>query len=103
MSKYLFPLFCFLTFSSYTQVKLTETKKLAATSKVWGFLKYYHPQVAKGNYNWDNQLFIILKHLDNVNTTTELSELFINWIDTLGKISCFKRNNTKNAFETNSK
>jgi carboxyl-terminal processing protease len=101
MSKYLFTLLCFLTFSSYTQVKLTETTKLAATTKVWGFLKYYHPQVAKGNYNWDNQLFVILDQLEAVNTTSELSNLFVNWIDTLGKVSCFKRNHTKNAFETN--
>ena len=39
------------------QTKLTETQKLAATCKVWGYLKYYHPNVADGSKNWDEQLF----------------------------------------------
>jgi C-terminal processing protease CtpA/Prc len=101
MYKYLSIVIIFIHLSSHSQGKLTESKKLAATAKVWGFLKYYHPQVAKGNYNWDNQLFVILDKLETVTTKSELSELFINWIDTLGKVSCFKRKETKNAFETN--
>ena len=36
------------THSIIAQKKLTETEKLVATAKVWGFLKYYHPQVAEG-------------------------------------------------------
>lgn len=27
---------------------LSSNQKLAATAKVWGFLKYYHPEVAQG-------------------------------------------------------
>lgn len=101
MIKYLYILIFFFQFSSISQVKLTETKKLATTAKVWGFLKYYHPKVAKGRYNWDNHLFVILEKLETVNTKQALSNLFINWIDTLGTVSLFKRKDTKNAFETN--
>ena len=36
--------------------KISQTEKLAATCKVWGFLKYYHPNVASGELNWDSQL-----------------------------------------------
>ncbi len=35
---------------------LTETKRLAALAKVWGLLKYYHPEVAKGTIDWDREL-----------------------------------------------
>ena len=45
------------------QTRLAETEKLAATAKVWGFLKYYHPKVADGKYNWDEQLFNVLPEI----------------------------------------
>ena len=39
-----------------SQIILDENEKLFATAKVWGFLKYYHPSVAKGEFDWDSQL-----------------------------------------------
>ena len=54
---------------------LTEIQKLAATCKVWGFLKYYHPKVAKGDFNWDNQLFEILPKIEKANTNDEFSKI----------------------------
>ena len=65
---------------------LTENQKLAATCKVWGFLKYYHPKVAKGDFNWDNQLFEILPKIEKANTNDEFSIVLENWITTLGEI-----------------
>jgi hypothetical protein len=35
----------------FAQSQLTETQKLAATCKIWGYLKYYHPKVADGSKN----------------------------------------------------
>ena len=85
---------CFLSQALYAQKELTQLEKLTATAKVWGFLKYYHPNVANGTYNWDQQLFDILPKVESVKTNTELSAVFLNWINTLGKIkpckSCSK-------------
>ena len=33
---------------------------LFALGKVWGFVKYHHPEVAQGNVNWDYELLRIL-------------------------------------------
>jgi hypothetical protein len=33
---------------------------LALLGRVWGFLKYHHPEITKGNYNWDYELFRFL-------------------------------------------
>ena len=44
---------------------LTETKKIVTTCKVWGFLKYYHSNVANGNFDWDAELIEILPKLKN--------------------------------------
>lgn len=70
---------------------LSQTEKLVATAKVWGFLKYYHPEVAKGKYNWDDHLFIILEKVEKVKTSEELSQIFSGWIASLGEVeACSK-------------
>lgn len=66
--------------------KITETEKLTATCKVWGFLKYYHPKVANGDFNWDQQLLEILPKIDKAKTKEEFSLVLENWIDTLGEV-----------------
>ena len=38
----------------------TNLTNLALLGRVWGFLKYYHPEIAAGNFNWDYELFRIL-------------------------------------------
>lgn len=52
----------FDTGSKFTVDKVNETsvKRLAELCKVWGRLKYTHPDIAKGNYNWDYELFRLL-------------------------------------------
>jgi carboxyl-terminal processing protease len=71
----------------YSQSLLSKTEKLYATGKVWGFLKYYHPSVAKGTFNWDNELIQILPKVEQAKTKEDLSNLFIVWINSIGKIN----------------
>lgn len=54
--------------------------------KVWGFLKYYHPIIAKGNYNWDYNLFRILPEYLNETNETKREDLLLQWINNLGEI-----------------
>ncbi|RKR09945.1 C-terminal processing protease CtpA/Prc [Flavobacterium sp. 90] len=81
-------LFLLIIFSQiiFGNTKITETEKLAATCKVWGFLKYYHPKVAKGEVNWDNQLLEKLPKIDKAQTKEEFSLVLENWIDDLGPV-----------------
>ena len=62
----------------------SEIKNLSSLCKIWGFLKYYHPNVAKGNYNWDEQLLIILPKVEQANNKEELSKVYWDWIESLG-------------------
>ncbi len=71
----------------FSASKITETEKLAATCKVWGFLKYYHPEVAKGQLNWDNQLLEKLPLIEKAQTKEEFSLILENWIDDLGPVN----------------
>ncbi|MBZ4034261.1 PDZ domain-containing protein [Flavobacterium sp. 17A] len=68
------------------QNTVTETHKLAAVCKIWGFLKYYHPNVARGDFNWDKQLKDILPKIEKAKTKEEFSLTITNWIDSLGTV-----------------
>ena len=65
---------------------LSERQKenLFVLGKIWGFLKYYHPDVAKGRYNFDSCLFSILPPVLKAGNKLERDELLFNWINTLG-------------------
>jgi len=62
------------------------TDNLELLGKVWGFLKYYHPAVAAGNYNWDYELFRILPAYLKTTNTRQRDELLVGWIDKYGKV-----------------
>ncbi|MCP4146379.1 MAG: hypothetical protein GY757_01390 [bacterium] len=42
-----------INFSTLSDLQITH---LAGLAKVWGFLKYYHPVVTRGELDWDNVL-----------------------------------------------
>ena len=75
-----------LIFQNVFSKPITETQKLAATCKVWGFLKYYHPSVADGSKNWDEQLFQVLAKVEEAQTAEAYSAVIENWIVSLGEV-----------------
>ncbi|MFT7032869.1 MAG: carboxyl-terminal processing protease [Cyclobacteriaceae bacterium] len=81
------------------QSSLSETEKLVATAKVWGFLKYYHPKVANGEFNWDKQLFEFLPKVKNAPDKERLSQVYIDWIDKLGEVKKCKKCAQKKEYE----
>lgn len=83
----------------FAQNELTETEKLATTAKIWGFLKYYHPEVADGKYNWDEELFKILPKVKKSNDKEQLSQIYLEWIDGLRKIKKCNNCNKNNELE----
>lgn len=61
--------------------KITD---LAVLGKVWGFVKYYHPAVCTGEYNWDYELFRVLPKVMQCNNDKERNEILFIWISQLG-------------------
>ncbi len=94
---FMFGLFITQAVFPFNPLQLNETQKLARTAKIWGFLKYYHPQVAKGKFNWDEQLLEILPKVQKATNKEELSKIYLDWIDGLGEVpkckKCEKDNN----------
>lgn len=78
-----------------------QLKNLFKLGKIWGFVKYHHPEIAKGNVNWDNELFRIVSSIDS----NDFENRILNWLKSFEKQSEEKEIEgiEKNiAFEANS-
>lgn len=71
--------------------KTVENLKLLGM--VWGFVKYYHPNVAAGEFNMDAELFRLLPGYLKVKDNKERDWYLFNWLKSLGSY----RTNTGNA------
>lgn len=60
-----------------------EKKPLIALGQLWGFLKYHHPAVAKGSYDWDMELMKIIPDVANAKKESEWKAILANWVDSL--------------------
>ena len=82
--------------------ELTEQKiyDLELLGRIWGFLKYHHPAAAKGDYNWDYELFRILPAYLKANDNNQRDKVLLKWINKYGKIPACKtcQTTTDSAF-----
>lgn len=80
--KFIYCVFALFIFSKSTFGITPTTKELSSLCKVWGFLKYHHPQVASGKFDWDKELLNQLESKEANN----FNERMIHWIHGLGNI-----------------
>ncbi|MFK7747336.1 MAG: S41 family peptidase [Kordia sp.] len=73
-----------VTFPTLTDAKINDLEVLG---KIWGFLKYHHPAIGKGNYNWDYELFRVLPKFLKANSKGERDKVLISWIEKLGTVA----------------
>lgn len=69
-----------------SQLSTAQQQHLAVLAKVWGFVKYYHPESAKGNISMDAELFRLIPQLLTV-SDTERDKKLITWINQLGELT----------------
>lgn len=81
----------FLSVSIYSQTTVQESEKIATFCKLWGFLKYYHPTVAKGNLDWDKEFTTRIKVVSSLNSKQEINNYYSEWINSLGKVENCKK------------
>ena len=72
-----------ITFPSLNEQLITNLDLLG---KLWGFLKYHHPEIGKGKFNWDYELFRILPKYLKVKNNAERDKVLLGWINKYGKI-----------------
>ena len=93
----------FLGTKLIAQEQPRQTVKLVQLAKVWGFLKYYHPNVSKGKFDWDKELLRLIPKLEKAKNKNEVSTVYINWLESLGKVrKCGKcKKQINNVFNKN--
>lgn len=83
-----------ITFSNLTNKTVNNLELLG---KIWGFLKYHHPEIAKGNYNWDYELFRILPEYLKAKNNKKRDKILTSWIEKYGNVaSCKNCKSTSN-------
>lgn len=73
-----------------TALSQTQVVNLAILGKVWGFLKYYHPDVKAGHRHWDYELFRILPAVLAAPDRAGADAALAHWIGTLGEVPACK-------------
>lgn len=64
-----------------------QIQNLATLGKVWGFLKYHHPQITNGQRHWDYDLFRVLPAILNAEDRAAANAALLHWILNLGDIA----------------
>jgi hypothetical protein len=61
-----------------------QVANLATLGRVWGFLKYHHPQVVSGQRHWDYELFRVLPKILAAADPAAANKVLLDWISALG-------------------
>lgn len=62
-----------------------DISNLTLLCKVWGYLKYYHPSVVEGKYNWDKELIKLMPQVLKSGSKAERNKLLSEWVASLGE------------------
>lgn len=63
-----------------------QVDNLELLGRIWGFLKYHHPEIAQGNYNWDYELFRFLPKYLATQRKADRDKILVHWITSLGEV-----------------
>ncbi|MFA7402327.1 MAG: peptidase S41 [Bacteroidales bacterium] len=69
-----------------TDVYAQQIENLDKLGRIWGMLKYYHPAIARGEYNWDYELFRIMPDIITAETNVECNNILLNWVHKFGNL-----------------
>lgn len=72
--------------------QINNLKKLC---KVWGVVKYYHPEVVSGSVNFDYELFRVMPDTLNAKNSQDANKVIYQWVKNLGDVE--ENSSDKNA------
>jgi C-terminal processing protease CtpA/Prc len=67
----------------FTEVDDFQIESLVLLGKVWAFLKYHHPQIGRGDVNWDYSLMRILPSMLEASTESERQQVLLDLVNSL--------------------
>ena len=70
--------------SEENPVNKFSNESLFQLGKIWGFLKYHHPEIAAGKYNWDSVLISTLPRITSLKNKQERNAFLEKWVFQFG-------------------
>jgi len=106
MKKILLFVFVFSSSGIFSQTKVTDSQKIESLIQIWGLLKYHHPEISQGKYDFNKEFIMQFDKIQSIEFKDELNTEFINWIQKFDtKNTKYKSNatllNSKNLFNKN--
>jgi C-terminal processing protease CtpA/Prc len=71
---------------SIAHLSPVQVENLTTLGRVWGFLKYHHPQVLAGQLHWDYELFRILPTVLQTANRTDANGAILEWTNHLDPV-----------------
>jgi C-terminal processing protease CtpA/Prc len=65
-------------------LSMTQIENLTTFGKVWGFLKYHHPQIATGKLHWDFEMIRLLEDVLEAKDQVQLQKILQDWVAGIG-------------------
>lgn len=62
------------------QEVISEHEKATSLIRVWGLMKYQHPEVSEGEYDWNQEFIDQIESLQQVNTQQELNNKLLDFL-----------------------
>ena len=69
-----------------TELSKVQVENLASLGKIWGFLKYHHPEIAAGRHHWDYEFFRILPAVLKAPDREAANAAVTAWVARLGDV-----------------
>ncbi len=89
-------LICFSLNFTNSICQITEIKKKENFIKIWGLLKYHHPEISNGKFDFNADFLKEYDKLKAIETKEEFSQQMLNWIDTYGTTNLKIKQNQNN-------
>ena len=68
-----------------------QVSNLAMLGKVWGFLKYHHPQIVNGQRHWDYEMLRVLPKVLAATDHAAANQVLVDWVKALGPVDACRQ------------
>lgn len=80
MKKLLLFVIVFVLQPGFAQTKVSEEQKTEILIHIWGLLKYHHPEISKGKFDFNEEFIHEFNKLEPIKYQEELNSELIGWI-----------------------
>ena len=66
MKKILLFVFVFSSSGIFSQTKVTDSQKIESLIQIWGLLKYHHPEISQGKYDFNKEFIMQFDKIQSI-------------------------------------